>query len=373
MAQRTVLRFPGARAGAPAGSGRATGAGAGDSAGGIPRVGAIEAAGALVVNDLLQDRPVAAPAAPPRDEQVPLESQTLALMRAFWTGREPPDPAVSRAAGAVLPEPATAPHGDAADGPAPGAGARPSRRRWAALAALVVAAAGSVIAIRELPEGRVPVAAGPEPGPAAAPASPPGSDSPPAEPIPSAAVPESDRAAMAIDAPATAPVPLVPPQAPPLADPEAVIAPAPPERAVEAKTPSEARPPAGPAEARSEAIVMAPSPFADDDPDRAAVIHRLPPPAATVPAETLAAPRPALDAGQVSAMTRRAEALVSIGDLSGARLFYERLALAGHKPAALMLARSYDAAWLRRQGVVGVPADAERAAYWYERAARLPD
>ena len=72
-------------------------------------------------------------------------------------------------------------------------------------------------------------------------------------------------------------------------------------------------------------------------------------------------------------MLRRAEELQAIGDLSGARLFYERLALAGHKQAALALARSYDGAWLRQNGVVGVPGDPQRAAYWYERAATLAE
>jgi TPR repeat protein len=74
------------------------------------------------------------------------------------------------------------------------------------------------------------------------------------------------------------------------------------------------------------------------------------------------------DAAQVLAMMKRAEGLAALGDLSGARLFWERLALQGHKEAALMLARSYDGAWLRGQGVVGVPADPVRAAYWYDRA-----
>ena len=72
-------------------------------------------------------------------------------------------------------------------------------------------------------------------------------------------------------------------------------------------------------------------------------------------------------------MMRRAEGLAAIGDLSGARLFYEKLALSGHKQAALALARSYDAAWLRQNGVVGVPPDPARASYWYERASTLAE
>lgn len=70
-------------------------------------------------------------------------------------------------------------------------------------------------------------------------------------------------------------------------------------------------------------------------------------------------------------MLRRADGLAAIGDLSGARLFYERLALSGNRQATLALARSYDPVWLRQHGVVGVPPDPARAAYWYDRAAAL--
>jgi hypothetical protein len=162
---------------------------------------------------------------------------------------------------------------------------------------------------------------------------------------------------------------IVPPQAPPLADAAAIVHPLPMPPAAEPG----AAAPAGVVLAAGGTPPAAPPPAAGPAAGVSPAQAMPAPPAAAVAPAAGPAPRPALDAGQVSAMMRRAEALVSIGDLSGARLFYERLALAGHKPAALMLARSYDAAWLRRQGVVGVPADAERAAYWYERAARLPD
>jgi uncharacterized caspase-like protein len=77
-------------------------------------------------------------------------------------------------------------------------------------------------------------------------------------------------------------------------------------------------------------------------------------------------PRPPND--MVRAMMRRADALLAVNDLAGARLFYERLALEGHQPAALALARTYDPAWLRQLSVIGVPADPARAAHWYARA-----
>jgi TPR repeat protein len=101
------------------------------------------------------------------------------------------------------------------------------------------------------------------------------------------------------------------------------------------------------------------------EPSTVAQSAALPPPATTATAPPVA---PVPDAAQVLAMMKRAEGLAALGDLSGARLFWERLALQGHKEAALMLARSYDGAWLRGQGVVGVPADPVRAAYWYDRA-----
>ncbi|MBL8703909.1 MAG: hypothetical protein JNM30_03645 [Rhodospirillales bacterium] len=93
------------------------------------------------------------------------------------------------------------------------------------------------------------------------------------------------------------------------------------------------------------------------------------PAASPAPGPAPAEQRPAIDPVQAAAMMRRADALAATGDLSGARLFYERLALVGDRQAALALARSYDPAWLRQQGVVGVPPDATRAAFWYARAA----
>ncbi len=82
---------------------------------------------------------------------------------------------------------------------------------------------------------------------------------------------------------------------------------------------------------------------------------------------TLAQDSPA-PSSATEAMMRRADALAAVGDLGAARLFYERLAVAGDGVAALALARSYDPAWLRQQRAVGVPPDLVRAAYWYARA-----
>jgi hypothetical protein len=69
-------------------------------------------------------------------------------------------------------------------------------------------------------------------------------------------------------------------------------------------------------------------------------------------------------------MAKGDEQLAS-GDVASARLFYERAADAGHAPAAMALAATFDAAELERLKVVGITADAKAAMRWYERAREL--
>jgi len=112
---------------------------------------------------------------------------------------------------------------------------------------------------------------------------------------------------------------------------------------------------------------------APDSPPAPAAVPAEPPKAAQAASPPPADSRTTLDPAQATAMLRRADALAAIGDFSGARLFYERLASAGYKQAAMALARSYDPVWLRQKGAVGVLPDSARAAYWYERAATLAE
>jgi hypothetical protein len=116
-----------------------------------------------------------------------------------------------------------------------------------------------------------------------------------------------------------------------------------------------------PADVFMTAVVSPPSPPPQPSPQVAAVA----PPAAS--------PAPRMASDLVQAMMRRADAMVLTNDLGAARLFYERLALEGHRPAALALARSYDPAWLRQRNAIGVQPDPTLAAYWLTRADAMVD
>lgn len=68
---------------------------------------------------------------------------------------------------------------------------------------------------------------------------------------------------------------------------------------------------------------------------------------------------------------RRGDALLAIGDISGARRFYERAAEAGSPEAAIAAGRTHDPAVLATLGARGIRPDPEAAATWYRRAEAL--
>jgi TPR repeat protein len=73
----------------------------------------------------------------------------------------------------------------------------------------------------------------------------------------------------------------------------------------------------------------------------------------------------------IEAARRRGEALVALGDISGARRFLERAALAGSGPAALAMAETFDPRVLAGRGVIGLSPDSTAALTWYRRALAL--
>ncbi|MDO9707677.1 hypothetical protein [Paracraurococcus lichenis] len=108
------------------------------------------------------------------------------------------------------------------------------------------------------------------------------------------------------------------------------------------------------------------------DPPGTRGIAAVPPPAAAPPAQT--APRPAArgtDPALVTALLRRGEALLALGDVSGARRFFERAADAGSAEGARAAGGTYDPAALATLGVRGIRPDPEAAAAWYRRADTL--
>jgi len=115
--------------------------------------------------------------------------------------------------------------------------------------------------------------------------------------------------------------------------------------------------------ASASALARAPEPAAAAPPPRAAPVAPTPPPA---------------DAQQLTEqfntalrMLMKGDELSVAGNVSMARLYYQRAADMGLARGALALAGTYDANELQRRKVVGVQPDSEQARQWYERAREL--
>jgi hypothetical protein len=82
-------------------------------------------------------------------------------------------------------------------------------------------------------------------------------------------------------------------------------------------------------------------------------------------------PDPGLSASETRALVTRGDAFRSAGDITSARLYYERAADAGSGPAALQLGATFDPVILGRvDGRLGL-ADRAQALLWYRRARDL--
>ncbi|MBN8929307.1 MAG: hypothetical protein J0H19_22135 [Rhodospirillales bacterium] len=73
----------------------------------------------------------------------------------------------------------------------------------------------------------------------------------------------------------------------------------------------------------------------------------------------------------VATLMRRGEVMRGTGDISAARLLFDRAAEAGSGRAALEAGRLRDPAWLTAAGAIGVAPDPRAAAAWYRRAIDL--
>lgn len=85
----------------------------------------------------------------------------------------------------------------------------------------------------------------------------------------------------------------------------------------------------------------------------------------------VAAPAPAMAPALVTALIRRGDAMLALGDVSAARLLYERAAAGGSGAAALAAGRTYDPRMLESIGARSLRPDPEAAARWYRRALEL--
>jgi len=71
---------------------------------------------------------------------------------------------------------------------------------------------------------------------------------------------------------------------------------------------------------------------------------------------------------EIAALVSRGDGFLRAGDITSARLFYERAADAGNASAALRLGATFDPGFLSRAGIRGIPGDTTQAASWYRRA-----
>ncbi|MBI0534699.1 hypothetical protein D9599_03830 [Roseomonas sp. KE2513] len=277
------------------------------------------------------------------------------------------------------------------------AGSRPGMARWALpLAVLLLAGVGAAAWTGHLPlpggwaapraPSTPPVASvGPDAGTVApAPAPAPAPREAPGQPVTAAAAPEPE--------PVEAPAPVVAAMAPGPATENAEASPG--ERAdelaasgqpsadpvKEAEGPVLASalpvPPAGPA-------LPAPAPVPEEAPVAGPVAGLAEPPLpepsllglAAMPS-AVAAPRPPpgpVAPEMLAALVRRGDAMMAIGDVSAARLLYERAAAAGSGAAATAMGRSYDPEELAALQVRGLRGDPAMAATWYRRGVALGD
>jgi TPR repeat protein len=93
---------------------------------------------------------------------------------------------------------------------------------------------------------------------------------------------------------------------------------------------------------------------------------------AAVPAVMMPAASP-IPAETIAALIKRGDELLRIGDISAARLAYERAAAGGSAQAMTALGMTYDPSFLNRVNARGIRPDPATAAEWYRKAAALGD
>jgi hypothetical protein len=157
---------------------------------------------------------------------------------------------------------------------------------------------------------------------------------------------------------ATASVPIEPATTAPAAT--AALAVAPPARlsAVDPALPEKTDPPPSPigqaaGSAAREALPVASAPAAEPAPDSSAL------PAPSGPGAT---------ASETAALLARGDIFLRTGDVTSARLFYERAADAGDRQAAMRMGATFDPAFLGRAGLRGARGDPAKARFWYRHA-----
>jgi hypothetical protein len=107
-------------------------------------------------------------------------------------------------------------------------------------------------------------------------------------------------------------------------------------------------------------------------PDRPASVPALAAaPVPIVPTEPSPPAQPRSDSLETASLLERGDRLFGMGDVTSARLFYERAAEAGDGQAALRLGETYDPTFLERAKLRAIKGDLKAAASWYRRAKEL--
>ena len=96
-----------------------------------------------------------------------------------------------------------------------------------------------------------------------------------------------------------------------------------------------------------------------------------PPPVSAVPTAVSAPPAPDLPTVDIAEFLARGDSYLRVGDVTSARLFYERAADAGSGQGAMRLGATFDPNFLGRSGLNGTRGDQTKADTWYRRARGL--
>ena len=88
----------------------------------------------------------------------------------------------------------------------------------------------------------------------------------------------------------------------------------------------------------------------------------------TIPAPQVPRPPPSV-ASELPVLLARADAMLALGDIASARLFYERAVSLGSARAAMAVGKTYDSAFLTSIHATGVIPDPAAAEFWYRKGA----
>jgi type II secretory pathway predicted ATPase ExeA len=131
----------------------------------------------------------------------------------------------------------------------------------------------------------------------------------------------------------------------------------------------------------SQAVISAPPP-ANPGPEPAGITSTMANPTTTTavnpaataqPTKLAPPPRRSLSPEMLADLLKRGDAMLAIGDISGARLYYMRAAEAGSPRAATQAGKTYDPMFLAHIGIAGMTTDTSAAAAWYRKAVALGD